>query len=132
MDIAAERKRLLERDAAWSSLSKQGQDIESILSYWSDDAVVYPPGMPAVIRKIALREYVTASFAIPGFSIQWQADDAALSDDATMAYTTGTNMVSLTGQDGASATQPDRFVAVWRRGSDGDWHCVVDVLIPAQ
>lgn len=42
MDLDAERIRVLERDAEWSKLVAEGRDIDSILSYWTDDAVVIP------------------------------------------------------------------------------------------
>jgi len=38
-----------------------GASSERILSYWSDDAVVLPPGLPAVVGKAALRQYVEGS-----------------------------------------------------------------------
>ena len=54
MDLAAERTRLLRRDAEWALAAAEGRDIEKVLSYWTDDAVVFPPGLPAVVGKIAL------------------------------------------------------------------------------
>ena len=132
MDAAAESERLLAHDARWSALSKRGQDVEGILGFWADDAVVYPPGMPPVMGRDALREYVTSSLAIPGFSIEWAAERAVLSQDGTMGYTTGTNAITMNGDDGLPTTLPGRYVAVWRRTAGGGWKCVEDVLIPAQ
>jgi ketosteroid isomerase-like protein len=131
MNLEEEAQGLLQRDAAWSALSKAGTDIEAILDYWSDDAVVYPPGMPPVAGKQALRDYVTSSLATPGFSIEWTAEHAVLSEDASMGYTTGTNAVTVTGEDGGLITLPGRFVAIWRRTAGGDWECVEDVLVPS-
>jgi ketosteroid isomerase-like protein len=131
MDPATERERLLTRDAEWASMSTEGKDIDGIVSYWSEDAVLYQAGMPPVVGKNALREYVTASLAIPGFVIEWQADDAFVSDDCSMAYMTGTNQVSMDGEDGATQVLPGHFVTVWRRGAADEWLCVVDALIAA-
>jgi ketosteroid isomerase-like protein len=58
--------RLLERDAEWAALASEGRDVDSIVSYWTDDAVMFPPDLPAVTGRIALREYVEASSQIPG------------------------------------------------------------------
>ena len=66
MDLAAERNRLLQRDAEWAVAASAGRDVEHILSYWTDDAVVLPPSLPAVVGKAALRQYVESTMQIPG------------------------------------------------------------------
>ena len=71
MDLERERERLLERDAEWAALSSKGQDVDRILSFWTDDARVFAPGLPAFIGKAALRRYVEGALAIPGFQITW-------------------------------------------------------------
>lgn len=38
MDLAAERVRILRRDAEWAALASDGRDLERVLSYWTDDA----------------------------------------------------------------------------------------------
>jgi ketosteroid isomerase-like protein len=43
MDLERERKALLERDAEWAALSSKGQDVDQILSFWTDDARVFAP-----------------------------------------------------------------------------------------
>lgn len=62
----ASAQRLLQRDAKWAALSSEGQEVDRILAFWTDDAVVYPPGMPALNGKTALRAYVAGALAIPG------------------------------------------------------------------
>ena len=57
MDLERERTQLLKRDAEWATLGSSDHEIERILSYWTDDARVYPPGMPVISGKAALREY---------------------------------------------------------------------------
>jgi ketosteroid isomerase-like protein len=57
-NIDAEKAHLLRRDAEWVLAASEGRDIERILSFWTDDAVVLPPDLPAIIGKAALRQYV--------------------------------------------------------------------------
>jgi len=40
MDLALERTRLLQRDAEWAAAASEGRDLELVLSFWTDDAVV--------------------------------------------------------------------------------------------
>ena len=127
MDLAAERTRLLRRDAEWAAAASEGRDLELILSYWTDDATVLPPGQPAVTGKAALREYVERSTRIPGFRITWATEDVRLSPDGRLAYMLSRNEVTVDGAGGAPVTTGGRAVTIWRRGPDGEWRCAVDI-----
>ena len=127
MDLKRERVRLLERDAEWAAVSSSGQDVDRILSYWTDDAQVLAPGLPAFKGKVSLRSYVEGALAIPGFHITWTTSEATLSPDGQMAYLLSTNAVTMPGPDGQPVTTGGRAVTVWRRESDGEWRCAVDI-----
>jgi uncharacterized protein (TIGR02246 family) len=127
MDSRAERQRLLERDAQWAALAAEGRDIERIVDFWTDDAVVYPPGLPVVAGKAALRAYVQASLAIPGFHITWTSSDARISSDGQLAYLVGENAVTVPGPTGKTVAMRGRAVTIWRREADGEWRCAVDI-----
>jgi ketosteroid isomerase-like protein len=127
MDLERERKRLLERDAEWAAVSSKGQDVDRILSFWTDDARVFAPGLPAFRGKAALRQYVEGALAIPGFQITWTTSEAVLSPDGQLAYLLSTNAVTMAGPQGQPVTSSGRAVTVWRRESDGNWRCAVDI-----
>src|SRR5215208_2744274 len=127
MDLERERKRLLERDAKWAALASKGQDVDQILSFWTDDATVLAPGLPAFTGKPALRQYVEGALAIPGFHITWNTSEAILSPDGQMAYLLSINSVTMAGSGGEAITTSGRAVTVWRRESDGIWRCAVDI-----
>lgn len=127
MDLERERKRLLKRDAEWAALASQGQDVDRMLSFWTDDARVFAPGLPVVSGKAALRAYVEGALAIPGFHITWTTSEASLSPDGQMAYLLSTNAITMGRSDGQPVTTRGRGVTVWRRESDGIWRCAVDI-----
>lgn len=127
MDLDSERRRLLARDARWAELSSQGQDIEAILAFWTDDAQVYPPSMPSVSGKPALRSYVEGALAIPGFHITWTSSEAYLSPDGRLAYLLSANALTMPGPDGKPVTTRGRAVTIWRREPDGEWRCAIDM-----
>ena len=126
-DAAAESKTLLARDAEWARVSSEGKDVDKIVSYWSDDAVVIPQGQPAVEGKQAIRAFVTSSLQIPGFSIYWVSEKVTFSPDGKLAYMRSANEMTVPGPSGAPITLPGRAVTVWRMDSDGQWHCVIDI-----
>jgi ketosteroid isomerase-like protein len=126
-DPGSEANDLLKRDAEWAALASEGQDIDRIVSYWSDDAIVFAPGIPPIIGKVALREYVKNSLEIPGFKISWESSDVRFSPDLKLAYMLGENTVSMNGPNGTPITTKGRAVTIWRREPDGEWRCAVDI-----
>lgn len=118
---------LLKRDAEWSAIASEGRDIDAILSFWTDDATVIPPGSAPVTGKPALRGFVESSLNTPGFQISWTSTDVTISEDGTMACLVGDNAVSVDGPDGQRMTLPGRVVTVWRKEADGEWRCAVDI-----
>jgi ketosteroid isomerase-like protein len=126
MEVEHERRRLLARDTEWAALSSEGRDVDRILSFWTDDARVYHPGLPVMIGKAALRSYVEGALAIPGFHITWTSSEAGLSPDGRMAYVLSTNAVTLPGPNGRPVTTRGRAVTVWRQ-EGGEWRCAIDM-----
>ena len=127
MELDRERSSLERRDAEWSALASQGKDLEAILSYWTDDAVVVPPGLPTLRGKVALRQYVTESLRIPGFRISWRSSRPILSGDGTLAYMEAENTVSMQTPDGGTAALHGRALTIWRKDMDGEWRCAFDI-----
>jgi uncharacterized protein (TIGR02246 family) len=126
-DPAAEGTALLRRDAEWANAASAGKDVEKIVSYWSEDAVVLPPGQPELRGKAAIRAYVSGSLKIPGFRIHWKSSNVRFSPDGNLAYMDGANEVTVPGANGKPVTQHGRGITVWRRDPDGQWRCVVDI-----
>src|SRR5947208_12532937 len=100
-DSASESQKLRMRDAEWADVASAGKDVERIVSYWSDDAVVIPQGQPVVEGKAAIRAFVTSSLQIPGFKIHWVSEKATFSPDGKLAYLHGRNTMTVPGPSGA-------------------------------
>ena len=126
-DAAAEGRKLLQRDADWAQAATDGKDIDRIVSYWADDAIVMEPGQAPIEGKAAIRAYVTTSLQTPGFKIHWVSSDPVFSADGTLAYMRGTDEMTMPGANGALTTVHTRGVSIWRRDHDGAWRCVVDI-----
>src|SRR5437870_2857597 len=126
-DSRVEAERLLRRDAEWADMAAAGKDVDKIVSYWSDDALVIEPGQPIYEGKSAIRAYVAASLQIPGFKIHWVSEKPSFSSDGTMAYMRGVDEMTVPGPTGALVTVHTRGISVWRRDPDGEWRCVADI-----
>jgi ketosteroid isomerase-like protein len=125
VDLKAEEAALRKTDSTWSSLADV-KDMDKAVSYWSDDAVVIPPGQPIVKGKEALKKFVENSKNIPGFSISWKSYDIHFSSDAKLAYMYGENLMTMNDSTGKKMSFPGRGYTIWRKEADGNWKCVVD------
>ncbi len=117
-------------DAGWLAAAS-AHDLNRILPFWADDATILAPGTPAIVGKDAIRKYVSSSFATPGFSITWKTEKVEVSQSGDLAYSSGTDRISLNAPDGKSVTEENRAVAIWKKQPDGSWKCIMDVMTPA-
>lgn len=123
----SDRSALLRTDQEWAAVALQGKDIDKIVSYWADDASVFPADAPVVKGKAAIRQFVEDSLKIPGFSITWRPVEVFVSPSGDFGYTTGENQITVPSPDGSVLTVRGRGVAVWRKEPDGTWKCVIDI-----
>jgi ketosteroid isomerase-like protein len=124
-DLEAEKSALMQASRNWAATLKTG-DVDSMLSYWSDDAIVLPPDQAAVVGREAIRAYVSGMLAIPGFSITWEPELAMVSASGDQGYMIERNTVTFTDSTGATVTQRGKAVTIWRKDDQGRWKCVVD------
>ena len=117
----------MHQDAEWADLASEGKDVDKIVSYWSDDAVLIFPRQPVLEGKAAIRAYVAASLNTPGFKIHWASEKPVFSPDGNLAYMRGTDEFSVPGPNGTPMTLHLRGISVWRLNADGQWRCVVDI-----
>jgi len=117
----------MKTDSTWAALAKESTDVNKIVSYWSDDAVVMAPGQPVVKGKEALRKMVEDSKNISGFSISWRSSNVQFSPDGKVAYMYGDNIITMNDSTGKKLSIPGRAYTIWRKEADGSWKCVVDI-----
>ena len=125
MDMDSERAALMQTSREWARAVAAG-DLESALAFWSDDAVVMPPGQPSVVGKAAIREFLRRTLAIPGFSITWEPEQASVASGGDIGYMIERNRVTVIDASGVYREQFGKAVTVWRKESNGAWRCVVD------
>jgi uncharacterized protein (TIGR02246 family) len=131
INFSDEEAAIRRTDADWLAAAAS-HDLNRVLPFWADDPAILAPGAPPIVGKEAIRIYVTESFAAPGFSITWKTEKVEVSQSGDLAYSTGTNRISLNGPDGKSLTEEGRGVTIWKKQTDGSWRCVLDVTSPAE
>ena len=127
-DDSKDAAKLMQTSREWSKAAESG-NMDAVLGYFADDAVLLSEGQPPVRGREALRSYLADAAKIPGFRISWEPIEAKVSGD--MGYLLERTQVTMTGPEGTPVTQHLQAVTIWRRQPDGSWKNVVDVSIPA-
>ena len=100
----------------WAKASATG-DVELIISFWADDAIVLPPDQTAVVGKEAIREFVHQSFSIPGFSLTWEPEQATIAVAGDLGYLIERNRSTFSDASGTLRTQYGKVTTIWRKDS---------------
>jgi len=126
IDVEAERAALFHADESWAAAAEAG-DVERIFTFWTEDAVIYPPVGPAVEGIEAIREFVRRSRGQEGFTIAWSPTGAEVSGTADVGYTFGAWDRTAPGPDGKLVSSTGNYVSIWRKQADGAWRCAVEI-----
>lgn len=123
-NAVAESLMAMSRD--WSDAVAAG-NMEAVLGYWADDAVMMAPGQPPLRGKNAIEGFLASTAEIPGFEISWEPLEAHVSAGGNMAYLIERNQISMLDSTGTRVTEHNKVLTVWERQEDGSWKNVVDM-----
>lgn len=126
VDREAEAQVLMQLSRDWSAMIGAG-NLEASIDLWADDAVVLPPGLPALSGKPAIREYVMGVASIPGFAISWEPVSAHVSESGDIAYLIERNVIEVDGENSEKIVTHGKVVTIWRKDSHGQWKNVVEM-----
>jgi ketosteroid isomerase-like protein len=130
VDTAAEAEQLLATDRAWVEVASAGSDVDSIVSFWAEDARVVTADQPTIQGTAALREMVQAFATIPGAGVTWTPEQAVVAASGDLGYTYGTNAITVPDSTGTATTTRGRYITVWRKDAGGRWRVVMDFSTP--
>ncbi len=102
------------------------RDLDLIVSFYAEDAVLLPAAEPTVIGREAIRSEWKHILAIPDFTNSSSLSKVEVSNSGDMAYSMGTYRSTMMGEDGKPTVEPGKWLSVWKRQEDGSWRIVVD------
>jgi len=127
VDQEAEAEKLMELSRSWAK-SVKDKNVDEMLSYWADDAILMSPNEPAVVGIDSLRAMVERSMNIPGFEIYWNPQEAYVSKGGDMGYVIFKNYMTMPVDTlGNTRTVFSKGVEIWKKQPDGQWKNVVDI-----
>lgn len=102
------------------------RNLEQVISFYADDAVLLPAAEPMITGKAAIREEWQEILGIPDFENISTLKRLDVSSSGDLAYTVGTYVTTMAGEHGEEVVEPGKWVSIWKRQADGQWRIVVD------
>jgi uncharacterized protein (TIGR02246 family) len=122
VDTAAEAGVIRQRFADWVAAEKN-RDLETAVSFLTEDAVVQSEGAPAVIGREAAKAVWKGIFEMPYTDIaDIEPRTVVVSASGDLAFDVGNFKVVMPGPNGA-AEERGKSLLVWRK-RNGEWMCV--------
>jgi ketosteroid isomerase-like protein len=103
-----------------------GKDLNQIMSFYADDAVLMPAAKPLLTGKAAITNEWKELLAIPAFQNASKLAQVEVSASSDLAYTRGSYETRLMGEDGQLVVEPGKWLSVWRKQPDGSWRVAIE------
>jgi ketosteroid isomerase-like protein len=124
---AADEVAVRAASAEWAKVAA-AKDLEKTLSYYADDASMFPPNMPVVTVSDARRKAWTALFAPADMVFANAATKVEVAKSGDLAYEIGTFQESFKDDKGNPVKLVGKYVVVWKKQPSGQWKAIVDIF----
>ncbi|NIM47731.1 MAG: SgcJ/EcaC family oxidoreductase [Gemmatimonadales bacterium] len=123
VDTAAEADAVRQRYAHWLAAENR-RDLETSVSFLTDDAVIQVEGAPAMTGRDAAREVWSSFFQIPYTAIEdVELRTVVVAASGDLAYDIG-NWRIVVPSDAGTREETGKSTIVWQK-RDGEWMAVV-------
>ena len=127
MDVEADKAAIRDlNDVQWLNAA-QAKDVDTVLSFFADDASSFPPNASIVTGKEAIRARVSEAYSGPRVAISWQTTKVEVSRSGDLAYSHGTYEETVNDPEGNPVTNKEKWVTVWEKQPNGTWKIVADI-----
>lgn len=124
---ASEEAALRTISQEWARVAA-AKDLERTLSYYAEDASMFPPNMPIATGPDARRKVWTGAFAERDFAFSNSANRIEVAQAGDLAYETGTYRMSYTDTAGKPVRLNGKYVVVWKKQPTGQWKAIIDAF----
>jgi uncharacterized protein (TIGR02246 family) len=102
------------------------KDLDKCTSLYMDDAVLFSPGVPAVIGKDNIGKFFQQMLAAPSMQFAFSNVIVDVARSGDLAEDRGSFQVTTTDKKGKPVTQSGEYVLVWKKQPDGSWKIAAD------
>src|SRR5689334_17924484 len=115
-----------ETDAQWSAAAT-ARDVDKLVSFYADDAVVLPAHKTIATTRDAIRKLFQNMLGIPGINLSWKPTKVDVAGSGDIAYSFGTYELTMPDDGGKTISDHGKYVAIWKKQSDGSWKVATDI-----
>ena len=110
------------------SMAIEAKNLDETLSFYADDAWVYPQNAP-VAKTAEQRRAVWADFfATPGASnMEGDAGRVEVAQSGDLAVQFGTFAMTMNDKNGKPVVENEKSVVTWKKQADGNWKVIADI-----
>ena len=126
IDHAAEVEALREAAARYHAAAS-GKDSETVVSMYSEDALMIPPNAELVEGLSAVEGYRFGFIETPGISLDFELIRAEVSESGDMGWTFAIGQITIDNPDGPPGSDIVRDFHTWTKREDGSWAVVIDM-----
>ena len=105
----------------------QAKDVSRWVSFFSNDATLYPPDEPILKGKEAIQEWLSEAVANPNFAISWETTVVEVAEAGDLGFASGTYEATVSDDEGKPVLEQGKWVSVYKKQADGTWKCVTDI-----
>ena len=104
------------------------KNLDQTLSYYADDAWVYPQNASIAKTADQRRSVWTAFFATPGASdMEGEITRVEVARSGDLAVEFGTFAMTMNDKKGKPITENEKYVTTWKKQTDGKWKVIADI-----
>ena len=125
-DMDKNAKELAKLDDDWSNAAVK-KDLDLVVSFYAEDAMVYAPNEPVAIGRLAAKKVWASYLTDPTSSTSWKTVNAGVSKSGDLGFTAGTYEYMSKGPDGKMVTEKGKYLCLWKKDKEGKWKSVHDI-----
>jgi len=104
----------------------EAKDLDKVMSYYTDDAVLFAPSSPAAVGKDAVRKAWQGFLAGPPSKIDVGETIVDVAASGDLAFERGSFTITTTDAKGKTTAATGKLVDVWKKQADGSWKMAAD------
>ena len=124
---SADEEAIQKLDREWSAAA-QNKDLEKVVSYYADGAVVLPYKAPKATTKAEIRD--SWKGLLEAGSVKWEPSSVEVAKGKDLGYSMGSYELKMKDAQGNETIEIGKYVEVWKKQPDKQWKVVVDSYNP--
>lgn len=99
-------------------------DFDAWAAFYTEDAVIMPPGQPAIRGRDAIKAWGEAFPTI----VEWTPDRVEVDGRGDLAYVRATFSMTVEVGEAEPVSEKGKYLEIWRKQPDGSWLIAVDIF----